>query len=343
MVDTEMQHKTSIETSPECPDMKELTERFGPKKSDSLMLSQIYADLGETSRALRVADCGTFLEFAHDFIYETGEFSPTGRLHHANFCRDLLCPMCSWRKSLKQISQLSLALNHESINGKYKAIMVTLTIPNVAYNDLKNGIDKCLKSFDRLLHRKKYKKLFKGFFRSLEITINEKTGTFHPHLHILVLVPLSYGYCKDSYISHDELLNDWRQATRDQSITQVDIRLAYSKKLQDPADYTLNTAALEAAKYAAKIPRRYYKPEIIAALLSGLSHRRTYSYGGVLKDAFETLGLEELEEADLVHINDSVPEPVMQMIIRYGWTPSGYQIINTRMEGGNADECCEVC
>lgn len=343
MVDTKMQHCMSEDTSLMCLDMKELSEKFGPKKSDSLMLSQIYHDMGLYSRASRVNDCGSFLEFAHEFDVITGEVSDKGKLHNANFCRDLLCPMCGWRKSLKQIAQLSRVLLHETIRDKYKCLMVTLTIPNVPYNDLSIGINKCLKSFDRLLHRKKYKKLFKGFFRSLEVTINEKTGTFHPHLHVLVLVPLSYGKNKESYINHDELLNDWRDVTRDQSITQVDIRVAYSKAALDPEQNTLSTAALEVAKYAAKVPTRFYRADIIAPLLKGLHHRRAYSYGGILKDTYETIGLEDIEESDLVHINDSVPEPVMQLIIRYGWTPSGYQILNTRMEGGNADECCKVC
>lgn len=342
MIEKEMQQDMSIDTSFACTDYDELTQKFGPKKSDSLLLSSLYYDMGFDSRGYRVGECGSFLEFSHDFDINTGVIADKGKLHNANFCRDLLCPMCNWRKSLKQISQLSAVLNSPNIKDKYKCLMMTLTIPNVKYEELSRGIDKCLKSFDRLMHRKKYKNIIKGFFRSLEVTVNEKTGTLHPHLHVLVLVPLSYG-TRNIYISHDDLLNDWREVTNDFSITQVDIRKAYSKKTQDPDQSDMSSAAFEVAKYAAKVPKRYYRSDIIGALLFGLSHRRTYSYGGVMKDTYETLGIEDIEDADLVHINDIVPESVIQMIVRYGWSPSGYQIINTRLEGGNANEYYEVC
>lgn len=196
------------------------------------------------------------------------------------------------------------------------------------------------------MRRKKYRNIIKGFYRTLEVTINEKTHTFHPHLHVMLLVSLNYGKKSGNYLKRDEILSDWQSSCRDDSITQVDIRLAYNPKNADipqGSDFTIESAALELAKYAAKVPTRCYDPEIISSLLEGLAHRRTYSYGGVLKDAFIALGLEDLEDSDLVHINDEVPDPVMSMIVRYGWTPSGYQILNTRMEGGNADEYYAVC
>lgn len=327
-------------------EIDELTERFGPKKKDSLMLTDLYVRIGEEKRALRVNDCGQFLEFAHEIDPVTGSLSEKGRLVHANFCRDVLCPMCSWRKSLKQIAQISSVLQHETIRGKYKYLMLTLTIPNVPYNNLSDGIDILLSGFDKLMHWKKYKSVIKGYFRSLEITVNEKTRTFHPHLHVMLLVPLSYNPRSVSYLSHDEILQDWRDVCDDQRITQIDIRLAYNPHQSDMpsgSDYTIEAAALELAKYAAKVPVRCYVPEVIVPLLRSLRHRRTVSFGGVMKKAFSVLKLEDIDTADLVHINDEVPAPVMSMIVRYGWTPSGYQFINTRLEGGNADEYCEVC
>lgn len=329
-----------------CPDVAELTKKFGPKKADSMLLAQVYQDLGMYSRSNRVSECGSFLEFTHEYYPDSGTISDKGTLTNANFCRDLLCPMCNWRKSLKQIAQISKVLNHDQIKGKYKYLFLTLTIPNVFYENLKVGIDKNLTSFDRLMKRKKYKKLILGYFRTLEITINEKTGTFHPHLHVMLLVSLSYGRDSDHYLSRNEILNDWREVTGDDSITQVDIRVAYDKKsheLSEASPATIESAALEIAKYAAKVPTRLYTPEIISNLLFGLARRRTYSYGGVLKQVFALMGLEDLEEADLIHINDEVPDPVMKMIVRYGWNPSGYHILDLRLEGGVSNECCEVC
>lgn len=318
-------------------DLDVITNRFGPKKIDSLKLADIYSRLGLLSRAERVSHCGEFLEFAHMYDYETGLFTNIGKLINANFCRDLLCPTCQWRKSLKQVSVLSRVLNDESIKGHYRFLMITFTVPNVNYDDLNKGIDKLYSGFDRLMHKKKYKSVIKGYFKSLEVTINQYKNTFHPHLHVLVLVPLSYKPSYKSYISHDELLNDWRDSCRDQSITQVDIRLAYLKNSKSEK-FTLESAALEICKYAAKVPSYLYTDEIIYFLINGLSHRRTVSFGGVIKDTLKLLKLEDFENLDLVNIDDVVPDPVMTLIIKYGWTPSGYQISSAFINGGNLFE-----
>lgn len=336
-----------LDMEPEkCLDVDELTKKFAPKKQDSLLLARTYADLGLKLRSQRVAECGSFLEFTHEIEPGSGSISEKGRLTNANFCRDLLCPMCSWRKSLKQVAQISKVLVDERIRGKYKFLFLTLTIPNVPYGYLSVGINKNLKSFDRLMKRKKYKKLILGYFRALEVTINTKTGTFHPHLHVMLAVPLSYGKKSGMYFTRDEILKDWQEVTGDDSITQVDIRVAYNPRkaeIPEGSDYTITAAALELAKYAAKIPSRMYEPKIVSALLEGLSRRRTYSYGGILKKVYQQLGLEDLEEADLIHINDEVPDPVMKLIVRYGWNPAGYHIVSTKVEGGISDECDKVC
>ena len=47
-----------------------------------------------------LAECGDTLAFLRDA-------SGKKRLHSANFCRNRLCPMCNWRRSLKMYSQVS--------------------------------------------------------------------------------------------------------------------------------------------------------------------------------------------------------------------------------------------
>lgn len=328
-----------IETSVSLVD--DINLLYGPRKVDSRKLAEIYRELGYTSKYFRVYHCGDFLEFAHEFDYETGEFSSKGHLVNANFCRDLLCPMCQWRKSLKQLSNLSNVLNCDEIKDKYKVIVITLTIPNVPYKKLSVGIDKLNNGFYKLMKSPKYKRTFKGYFKAIEVTINENTKTFHPHIHMLALVNLDYASTGSDYISHDELLNDWRNATKDQSITQVDIRLAYDSKdeIVSEPNYksNLQSAALEAAKYCAKIPSSCYELEIIRELLKGLSNRRMYSYGGIMKEVYRELRLEDAESGDLINIDSEVPKPVMSYIVTYGFTTSGYQILNTRLKGDNAD------
>lgn len=83
----------------------EVTGRFAPKKALGMELSRVYELLSLYRRADRVAQCGSEIEFG---ILQDG----SKKLVKANFCRDRLCPMCNWRRSLKLYSQVSLSLIH---------------------------------------------------------------------------------------------------------------------------------------------------------------------------------------------------------------------------------------
>ena len=60
------------------------------------------------NRAEKVENCATWLTYGKT---TKAEF----KLFYANFCRDRLCPMCSWRRSLKIFSQ------GVENNGRYRA------------------------------------------------------------------------------------------------------------------------------------------------------------------------------------------------------------------------------
>ena len=72
----------------------EVTGRFAPKKALGMELSRVYELLSLYRRADRVSQCGSYLDFG---VLPDG----TKKLVKANFCRDRLCPMCNWRRSLK--------------------------------------------------------------------------------------------------------------------------------------------------------------------------------------------------------------------------------------------------
>jgi hypothetical protein len=74
----------------------EVSGRFAPKKALGMELSRIYELLSLYRRADRVSQCGSYLDFG---VLPDG----TKKLVKANFCRDRLCPMCNWRRSLSFI------------------------------------------------------------------------------------------------------------------------------------------------------------------------------------------------------------------------------------------------
>jgi len=333
---------------------KELENKFSPKKRDSLLLADSYERLAREKKAERVRSCGDFLEFAHE-ISPDGVVSETGKLHHANFCRDRLCPMCAWRRSYKIFGQVSQIM--EKIGTKYRYLFVTLTVPNVTGLELPGAIDDLMKSFHRFIGYARLR-FIKGFFRVLEITRNndkksKSYGTYHPHFHVIVAVNPSYFKSKE-YLKRDDWLKLWQKATRDDTITQVDVRTVKAKDGEALRDETtesyvkiLSSAVAEVAKYPMKssdylsIPDLTLRDSVIDTFAVALQSRRLTAFGGVFKDAFESLKLDDPEDGDLVHINQTINPALALLIVRYGWTAGVYKMTSMRVKEPTQDDNTE--
>lgn len=333
---------------------KELENKFNPKKRTALLLADSYERLAREKRAERVRSCGDFLEFAHE-ISPDGVVSDSGKLHHANFCRDRLCPMCAWRRSYKIFAQVSQIM--EKIGTQYRYLFVTLTVPNVTGQELPGAIDDLMKSFHRLIGYARLR-FIKGFFRVLEITRNNNKksksyGTYHPHFHVIVAVNPSYFKSKE-YLKRDEWLKLWQKATRDDSITQVDVRTVKAKdgealKDETTESYvkTLSSAVAEVAKYPMKssdylsIPDLNLRDSVIDTFAVALQSRRLTAFGGVFKDAFDSLRLDDAEDGDLVHINQTINPALALLIVRYGWSAGVYKMTSMRIKEPTQDDNTE--
>ena len=99
----------------------EIEKKFVGKKEQTDILGAVYSVLDMENRSRRVLDCGSFLEFK-----VTEE---KAKLQHANFCRDRLCPMCNWRRSLKIFAQVSKVMDALQAEG-YQFLFLTLTVRN---------------------------------------------------------------------------------------------------------------------------------------------------------------------------------------------------------------------
>ena len=87
-----------------------------------------------------LAECGDTLAFLRDA-------SGKKRLHSANFCRNRLCPMCNWRRSLKMYSQVSQITDRILDTKKARFIFVTLTVRNPDGAHLAETLDLMNKGF----------------------------------------------------------------------------------------------------------------------------------------------------------------------------------------------------
>lgn len=334
--------------SSECQSVEnELKKKFEPKKTQSEILGDCYTRLHWDSKAKRVFDCGSWLEFrqARDVCLEApnrncavrnAEGAPTQtrpfKLSKANFCRERLCPMCSWRRSLKIFGQVSKIMEH--LDNQYRYIFLTLTVPNCSPERLSEVIDDMVKGFNRLMHLKAVKGAVKGYFRVLEVTRNKHNGTYHPHFHIVLAVACSY-FDSRYYIKRDEWLHMWQQSMKDDSITQVDVRTVKNKKTGETSGAALGSAVAEVAKYAVKASDYVIKSkpqlmdEIVTTLTSALGGRRLTAFSGCFKQARQDLELDDCENGDLIHLDGDIRHDLGQMIYKFKWSAGCYKLVGS--------------
>lgn len=313
---------------------KELEKKFTPKRKSAELLAQSYVRLGYDAKAERVGECGTELEFR-----KSEDSSDNWRLSNANFCRDRLCPMCSWRRSYKIFAQVSQVM--DVIADKYAFIFLTLTVPNCEPDRLIETLDNIQAGWRRLVSYKRFKSAVRGSFKALEITRNSDVGTYHPHLHNILAVDKNY-FSGSDYIKRDEWLQMWQKAMQDPTITQVDVRKCRPKEeIKDGTDAVkaLGAAVAEVAKYSVKssdylIPGEYdLTDEIVFTLGAALHSRRLTAFGGVFDEVHKKLMLDDCENGDLINVDGStMRSDVAVMIRKYGWSCGAYKLLNERRE-----------
>lgn len=278
-------------------------------------------------RSDRIQQCSNYLQFGDYANTETGEV--TRRLVAAQFCRDRLCPMCAWRKSLVMFSQISQIMDWVEEREQVVPIFLTLTVKNCKGPELGDTIDKLLKSWSRMMNkagRRKPWEVSRGWFRALEITYNKKTDEWHPHIHAIVLVEPDYFTDERKYIDHDEWVAEWRRALRVNYDPSVDVRTVKGDR---------SKAVAEVAKYTVK-PGEWLDLDDeegtdtrVALLAQVLKNRRLTALGGIMKTAKSALKLEDVENADLVLTDAEKAEmrgEVLVALIRFEWQigPTNY-------------------
>lgn len=304
---------------------RELSDKFGNKKKNSVRLAEIYKRLGFEKKSARVKDCGSFLQFG---LYDDNSV----HLHSANFCKDLLCPVCAWRKSLKLYSEVYQCVSELSKTSQF--IFVTLTLKNCSAGELKDNITLLKKAYTRLM-RKKRMSFVKGAFKALEVTYNNKTCEFHPHLHIIFAVSSDYFQSSD-YLMTDELVQLW------QSALQVDyspicfvekVKPNRNKKDSDP----LAAAVAEVAKYPVKAADFLSYDDdtndfVVLTLTNALSSSRMFEFYGCFSEIRKKLKLEENED-DLIHIEqDGRNNSVLIALLSFSWNSEYKEYIMTDVQ-----------
>ena len=288
------------------------------RKESTLDLAASYKRIG-SNKSYRVLDCSTFLEFRLTTVNDL-------KLTNANFCKVRLCPMCSWRRSLKIFGQVSRVMDHVEENYNYRYIFLTLTVKNCYGKDLRDTLDLMTKAFNKMNQRKAFKQAIKGYFRSLEITYNKKDGTYHPHFHMILAVNKNYFTDDRTYLSQEKWTSLWQSCLKVEYTPIVDVR-----RIKEDENKSFGKAVAETAKYTVKADdflirdekgniQENLTDEVVETLDHALHRKRLTSFGFIFKEIHKELNLDDSEDGDLINTdNEDLREDLTNIILRYQW------------------------
>lgn len=295
---------------------EELSGKFAPKKVRTSILADTYWELGHKKRARLVSDCGSFLEFK---VFDQGK-----KLNASNFCKDRLCPMCNWRRSLKIFGQVSQVMDVLD-DGSRVFLFLTLTLRNSSIDDYSSMVQQLFDGW-RFFYNKHpiVRKTVLGMFRSMETTINQEKHTFHAHLHNVLAVPSNYFH--QGYITQKKWSDMWAESCKIDYNPIVHIEQFKAK----PGYSGFGGAVAEAVKYSVKdydflVDSNFWRPKYVQALCDGLYHRRLTSMTGCFKKVHKALNFSDPEDGDLTGVDGiELRDDLNYMMVRFGWKNGVY-------------------
>lgn len=308
------------------------TERpWKEKKTSNALYYEILSVLG-LYKAERVSACAEVLEFsvADD---------QTKKLKKAWFCKSPLCPICNWRKSMKNSSQITRVVSEVMRQRKTaRWLFLTLTVKNVwSGEELDESLKLLSRGFNRLMKYKKVQKNLIGFVRSTEITVNPENGSYNQHVHVLLCMKSTYFKGEENYIEQAEWTSLWQKAMKLDYIPVVHVQVVKDVRKKEIASHLpagLESAVKETGKYSVKdvdylTGNLEEDMTVVADLEQGLYKKRMIGWGGLLKEVHHQLKLDD-ENGDLVHIDEEKEkeheETAFVLVARWNWVKQNYFI-----------------
>lgn len=293
-------------------------QRLAHLKKYNNRYGRILDSLGLSERGKRVVTCSNYPVVTSD-----------GYIVANRYCHDRFCPICMRLKSLKVSHSVTACMRGLQSSGVGHFAFFTVTVPNVSGYDLGDT----LRRMSSACNRFDFKNLgVLGYVRSLEVTYNPFSNTFHPHFHFLLHVDdvlyekilasdarkLStkgkrYPHMETSenpvykvkggFSEFEDMLREkWRKSflVRDFfpqpngiAFWQCDIRAVVPG-----LDPDMDPAAKEVAKYIFKITVHNYSDNVIATLMTSLKGVQQFSYSGSFRTEHKRLRLIDDEYED---------------------------------------------
>lgn len=197
----------------------------------------------------------------------------------------------------------------EWIKAQYpgcRFVFLTLTVRNVPIDSLASRLADMSAAWNRFAQRRDFKALgLPGWLRVLECTYNAHVGTYHPHFHVVLVVP-SGCWLPD----HSWWLRCWQLAARDDSIMFVNLRVLDGSKssIEEVSKYVVKDSDFSGSAWVQEFPKLY----------QALSHVRCFSPAGCWRDARRALGFVDPDK-DTLTDDVSAGGKIMDFVYLYNF------------------------
>lgn len=192
-----------------------MDQRWELMKTMSSEVSSVLSLIGYDERGARMSQCAQHLttqqcECGCELVWRT------------NYCRDRLCPVCEWRKSIVMARRASAAIERARSNT-HDVVMLTLTVRNVEWEELRPTIQRMHREWGALWRLLSGKFDMYGYIRTTEITVG-RDGRAHPHMHVLI-----DRHSEGGYVRQKALCAAWKNAMKLDYDPIVDIRVCWEQ------------------------------------------------------------------------------------------------------------------
>lgn len=304
--------KTKKSTDLGLSDFSEKDKKWDSHRADTQLVQRLYGENSKFERlSTRMESCSKYLDFGQRTDADTGEIGI--KLAAAKFCKIRTCPVCSWRRTLKNTARFfskmpRLLEEHPDLDF----IFLTLTVKNPPMENLRETLNLMNKGWARLIELNDWPGV--GFVRSTEVT-NGNDDHPHPHFHAVIAVQKSYWNGKN-YISKERWRDLWKKSMRLEYDPIIDV-----KKVREKQGKGINGALLEVLKYSIK-PGDLFEADFLYGVTKQLYKLRFFATGGIFKNWLKD---EKLNDDDMIHVDEdgeSTDKSKPDSLIRFTWRSS---------------------
>lgn len=215
-----------------------------------------------------------------------------GKKMTGKYCNNRWCLVCNRIRTAKLINAY-LGVLKDQVKNPY---FITLTIPNVASQELRYSIDEMIKTINRINNLFRHRRNFRlAGIRKLEVTYNSTRCNFHPHFHFIV----------DTKHAGLALISQWLNRYPDAVMEAQDIRRADEGMIIELFKYfTKLTTKNQFIRVDGKAVLKIYA-EQLDTIFQSMYNRRVFQPMGISKQPVSE-DIEEIESQVLEQLRDEV-------------------------------------